>query len=101
AIPRCKRTCSSWRSTGQAPPKRNFHENHSMDDVREREHLALADRHIAKAKKHIARQKQVLVELERDGHETSEAVSMLRALEHSLHAFEQHREVILVRLKSS
>ena len=70
-----------------------------MDDVREREHLAQADRHIAEAKQHIARQKQVIAGLERDGHETVTAVSMLHALEHSLHAFEEHREVILVRLK--
>jgi hypothetical protein len=37
--------------------------------------------------------------LEGDGHETDTAVSMLRAFEHSLHAFEQHREVILNRLR--
>ena len=65
----------------------------------EREHLAQADRHIAEAKQHIARQKEVIAELERGGHETILAVSMLNALEHSLHAFEQHREVILTRVK--
>ena len=70
-----------------------------MDETREREHLAQADRHIAEAKRHIARQKEVIAELERDGHGTDSAVSMLHALEHSLHALEQHRELILIRLK--
>ena len=72
-----------------------------MDEFheREQENLAQADRHIAEAKAHIARQKQVIAELERDRHRTSEAVSMLHALEHSLHAFEQHREVVLGWLK--
>jgi hypothetical protein len=31
----------------------------------------------------------------RTGHNATPAVSMLNALEHGLHAFEQHREVIL------
>ena len=63
-----------------------------MDETGERAHLAQADKHIAAAKRHIARQKRVIADLERGAHETDLAVSLL-------HAFEQHREVILVRLK--
>jgi hypothetical protein len=72
-----------------------------MDEVREREHLAQADRHIAEAKTHIAHQKEMIAELERGGHGIGLAVSMLHALEHSLRAFEQHRELILDQLKDS
>jgi hypothetical protein len=70
-----------------------------MDETSERAHLAQADNHIAAAERHIVRQKQVVADLERGGHETDLAVSLLYAFEHALHAFKQHREVILVRLK--
>jgi hypothetical protein len=43
------------------------------------------------AQRHIARQKEVIDELERETRDIDVAVSMLRALEHSLHAFEKHR----------
>ena len=68
--------------------------------AREREHLAQADRHIAEAKEHIVRQKKRIAKLERGGHEAHLAVLMLDALKHSLCAFEQHREVILMRLRA-
>jgi len=70
-----------------------------MADTLERKHLVQAERHIAEAKEHIARQNQVIADLERDGHETDLAISMLHTLEHCLHTFEQHRAVILSRLK--
>jgi hypothetical protein len=35
----------------------------------------------------------------RRGHETDVAMSMLHALEHALHALEEHRKVVLDRLK--
>jgi len=71
-----------------------------MYDARERKHLAQADRHIAEAKEHIVRQKKRITKLERGRREAHLAVSMLDALEHSLCAFEQHREVILMRLRN-
>jgi hypothetical protein len=71
-----------------------------MDEFREREHLAQADWHIAESKAHIARQKETIAELKRDGHETKVARLMLNALKHTLCAFEQHREVIPVRLRN-
>jgi hypothetical protein len=90
------RLAADWTSAA----KRNFHENRRMDEFREREHLAQADWHIAEAKAHIARQKDTIAELKRDGHETKVAMLMLNALKHTLCAFEQHREVILVRLRN-
>jgi cellobiose-specific phosphotransferase system component IIA len=66
------------------------------DAKREREHLAQANRHIAEAHKYIAQQKQLIEKLEREGTDDIEmAVSMLRALENSLRAFERHRELIM------
>jgi hypothetical protein len=70
-----------------------------MADTLQREHLAQADRHIADVKANIARQKERVAELERGGHESVLAVSMLHALEHCLHALEEHRKVVLDRLK--
>jgi multidrug resistance efflux pump len=64
------------------------------------EHLAQADRHIAQAERHIAQQKKLIEKLERDGsRDIDVAVSMLRALENSLRAFERHRELIVKPLK--
>ena len=66
-----------------------------MDESYLREHLEQADEHVARAKEQVARQKELIAELERTGHDATPAVSMLNALERGLHAFEQHREVIL------
>jgi hypothetical protein len=72
-----------------------------MDIVeREREHLAEADRHIAQAKQKIELQKKVIEKLVQDGHETSVAESLLHATEHSLLAFEEHREAIIETMKT-
>jgi hypothetical protein len=69
------------------------------DAKREREHLAQANRHIARAQKHIAGQKRLIEKLGRSGHDIGVAVSMLRALEYALYAFERHRDLIMKRLK--
>jgi hypothetical protein len=67
----------------------------------ERRHLAQADRHIAKAKEHVARQKRVVQKLVEGGQDTQVAESLLHAMEGSLSAYEQHRELILQRLQNS
>jgi hypothetical protein len=69
------------------------------DAKREREHLAQANRHIARAQKDIAGQKRLIEKLGRSGHDIGVAVSMLRALEYALYAFERHRDLIMKRLK--
>ena len=70
-----------------------------IDADREREHLAQANRHIARGQKYIAEQKRLIEKLEHGGHDIDVAMSMLRALEQALRAFERHRELILKRLK--
>jgi hypothetical protein len=66
---------------------------------RRQEDVAQADRCIAAAKKQIRRQQEVIEGLAQAGHETYLAVSLLRAMEHSLRGYEQHREVVLNWLK--
>jgi hypothetical protein len=63
-------------------------------------HLAQANYHIAQAEKHIAQQKKLIEKLERNGaRHIDVAVSMLRALEVALRAFERHRGLIMKRLQ--
>ena len=62
--------------------------------MREREHLAQADRFIAECKNRIAHQRDVIARAFQKGHATDVPVSMLRALEASLRAFEGHRLLI-------
>jgi hypothetical protein len=68
-----------------------------MHDTYKQDYLAQAERHITLAEDRIARQKRIIDELVQEGQETDCAVSMLRALETCLHAFEQHREMIFER----
>ena len=42
----------------------------------------------------------VIEKLVQDGHETNMAESLLRAMEHSLLAFEEHRETIIETMKT-
>jgi hypothetical protein len=66
-----------------------------MHDIHKHDYLAQAERHIAIARDRIARQKIIVDELAQAGLETDCAVSMLRALETCLRAFERHRETVL------
>ena len=69
--------------------------------MREREHLTQADRSIAECKNRIARQRDVIASAFRKGHATEVPVSMLRALEAMLLAFEVHRLLIVDRQKDT
>jgi hypothetical protein len=70
--------------------------------MREREHLVQADRFIAECKNRIARQRDDIASAFQKGHATTEVpVSMLRAFEASLRAFETHRHLILDRQKEA
>jgi exonuclease VII small subunit len=59
--------------------------------------LAQAERLTAECKNRIASQRQVIANAFQKGHDTDVAVSLLRALEASLQAFEKHRQVIRAR----
>jgi hypothetical protein len=71
------------------------------EPMREREHLAQADRFIAECKNRIARQRDVIASAFQKGQATEVPVSMLRALEASLRAFEGHRLLIVDRQKDA
>ena len=61
----------------------------------EPEHLSQTERLIAECKNRIARQREVIANAFQKGHDAAVPVSMLRALETSLRAFETHRQLIL------
>jgi hypothetical protein len=66
----------------------------------ERRHLQQADRHIAEAKVFIARQQEIVERARaKGGSALSDAIATLDVLESSLRAFEEHRRLILGRLK--
>ncbi len=44
-------------------------------------HLAQAERHVAEGERHIARQRQIVVELESDGHDLEAARDLLAQFE--------------------
>jgi hypothetical protein len=69
--------------------------------MREREHLALADRFIVECKNRIAHQRDVIASAFQKGHATDVPVSMLRALETGLRAFERHRLLIVDHQKGA
>ena len=71
------------------------------EPMREREHLAQADRFIAECTKRIVHQRDVIASAFQKGHATDVPVSMLRALEASLRAFEGHRLLIVDRQKDA
>ena len=71
-----------------------------MNDTQKQDYLAQAARHVAMAGDRIAWQKRIIDKLAQAGQETGCAVSMLHALETSLHALEQHRETIFERCKT-
>ena len=61
------------------------------------EALAQVERLLADCKKRIERQREVVANGFQKGHDTDVAISMLRALEASLIAFDKHRQFILDR----
>lgn len=63
------------------------------------EALAQIDRLIADCKKRIARQREVVATAFQNGQDSEIPVSMLRAFEVSLRAFERHRQLVLDRQK--
>ena len=44
-------------------------------------HLAKANEHVEKGERHVSRQRELLAELERDGHDTTRAKQLLEQFE--------------------
>jgi len=66
---------------------------------REREHLVQADRYIAECKAHITRHRKLIQEVEQKSQDASWAREALQAFEKTLQLFEQHRQLIVDRLR--
>jgi hypothetical protein len=52
-----------------------------MDREMIERHLAQARRHVTEGEQHVARQRNLLAELPRDGHDTTEAAKLLENFE--------------------
>ena len=61
--------------------------------------LDQVERLITEGKKRVARQREVVANAFQEGRDTEVPVSMLRAFEASLQAFERHRQFVLDRQK--
>jgi hypothetical protein len=72
-----------------------------LGTVTRHEHLAQDDQLIADCLDRIARQREVIKTEYEQGLPTGVAESMLRALEESLRAFENHRQYIVDRLNDA
>jgi hypothetical protein len=51
-----------------------------MDRAALLQHLAQAEHHVAEGRRHLARQEELIAELDRDGHDTTEARKLLATL---------------------
>jgi hypothetical protein len=63
------------------------------------DHLAAVERHIALGRSHLARQEALIAELDRDGHDTTDAIAILATLRSSQGLLKGERERILRELK--
>jgi hypothetical protein len=66
-----------------------------------REQLAQIESHIAQCEAHIARHHEIIRNAHQKGRDASWAKDMLKALEASVRAFQNHRHLILDQLKST
>jgi len=69
-----------------------------MDATRELRHLVLSTNHIVEAERRIARQRDRVAELERDGHDTSEARDLLETMLKSLELMRSNQDHIVDEL---
>lgn len=63
------------------------------------QHLARAQQHVIEGMDHLVRQEEVLAELERDGHDTAEALKILATLRDTQRQHEQEVQRIAAELK--
>lgn len=61
-------------------------------------HLAMTEQHIAEGRKTIARQEQLVADLDRDGHDTTMALALLRQFQVTMAAHIDHRDRLRAEL---
>lgn len=59
------------------------------------DHLAQAKRHVAEGERHVAEQVALIEQLERDGHDTTDAKAFLKTLQQALYAMREHLRMIV------
>ena len=69
-----------------------------MDRAILKQHLAQAERNATRGKQHVARQEGMIAELDRDGHDTTEARKVLVTLRQTQVLHEQEVERLLREL---
>jgi hypothetical protein len=69
-----------------------------MDRAMLQQHLAEAERHASAGLRHLSRQETLIAELDRDGHDTTEARKVLATLRTTQSLHEQDVERILGEL---
>jgi hypothetical protein len=64
-----------------------------MDRSLIEEHLAQANRHVAEGEGHVTKQRELVAQMERDGHDTTEALKLLGHFEElqELHIADRNR----------
>jgi len=63
-----------------------------MDRALWEQHLFLAERHVAAGERHVARQREIVAELERQGHDSGVAVRLLDSFEKLLAVHRKDRD---------
>jgi len=66
-----------------------------------RDHLAMAERHVASGNRVIMRQKELITELDTDGHDVTEAIALLIRFEDLLALHLADRDRLADELKSA
>jgi hypothetical protein len=61
--------------------------------------LIQSERHIAENKAHLARQREIIAQLERDGHDSTLSREFLGILEYAQQMYRSHRERIVEALQ--
>ncbi len=69
-----------------------------MDREMELGHLALAEKAVIEGERHIQHQEQVVAELDRDGHDTREALALLATFRRLQAEHVAHRDFLLRKL---
>jgi hypothetical protein len=72
-----------------------------MDRAMLQQHLAQAEQHAALGQNHITKQESLIAELDRDGHDTTEARKVLATLRDTQKLHEQSVERIIAELEES
>ncbi|RXG83666.1 hypothetical protein EAS61_41455 [Bradyrhizobium zhanjiangense] len=70
-----------------------------MDRTMFQQHLAMAERHVALSEKHLLKQEALIAELDRDGHDTADAVELLATMRATQRLHLQDRDRLLTELE--